>query len=284
MPQPEPKTEVTMTIGDREIPLNGKEPVKAAINSIVSLNVPSNVAVYYTVDGSEPTTASLRYNGEIWVTGDMTIKFITSKDKAVRTVRYEVHPAEFAIKSDAAQVRYMAASPSGMFRPDEAISRYELVTALSNLLSFEQAPIGSMFSDISKNSSAMVAKFASSGIVQGYPDGAFKGDKGLTRAELVVILSRVLKLEADPAAAAAPSFTDTSKHWSASYVEAFVRAGYVKGYPDGTFRPSKLVTRAEAVVLLNNIMGTATDANGNADIKDVSRRHWAYQQILAATK
>lgn len=284
IPEPEPKAEVTMTIGNREIPLDGKEPVKAAINSIVSLNVPSDVQVYYTVDGSEPTTASLRYNGEIWVTGNMTIKFITSKDKEVRTVNYVVRPAEFAIRSDAAQVRYMDASSTGKFRPDEAISRYELVTALSNLLSFEQAPIGSMFADVSAKSSATVAKFASSGIVQGYPDGAFKGDKGLTRAELVVILSRVLRLEAGTTASAAPSFTDTSKHWSASYVEAFVRAGYVKGYPDGTFRPSKLVTRAEAVVLLNNIMGTATDANGNADIKDVSQRHWAYQQILAATK
>lgn len=277
--QPAPK----MTIGERDIPLDGKEPVKTALGSLLTLTVPDDAIVYYTTDGSEPTKNSPRYTGAIPIAGDMTVKFMTSKDPTVYTVRYEVRPAEFQIKPNVAGIRYMPDRSGGMFRPGEAMTREELVAAVANLLDFENTPIGSTFPDVPKNKSDLAAKFASAGIVQGYPDGTFRGERGLTRAEFVVMMTRILGLRKEEDVEAA-AFADMADHWSKDYVRMFVSAGYVNGYPDGTFRPDRLILRAEAVVLLNRIMHTATTADPTISFKDVPPNHWAYEAITAAAR
>ncbi|QNK56388.1 S-layer homology domain-containing protein [Paenibacillus sp. PAMC21692] len=278
---PPAPVEPKMTIGDRDIPLDGKEAVQAAVNSIVKLSVPDDAIVYYTTDGTEPTKNSSVYTGEIWVTGDMTIKFMTSKDDTVYSVRYTTKPADYEVKKNASEIRYMAGKGTS-FRPNEAITRQELITALALLIDFEATPIASTFGDVTRKNASAVAKFASAGIVQGYPDGTFQGEKGLTRAEFVVMLSRILGL--DIGKGGKSPFSDTEKHWSGDYVRVFVEAGYVNGYPDGTFRPDRLLSRAEAIVLLNNILHTATKANASIRFHDVPEDHWAYDEIMGAAK
>lgn len=52
------------------------------------------------------------------------------------------------------------------------------------------------------------------------------------------------------ARAAEPSYSDLTGHWSQAEVEAAAQAGWVNGYPDGTFRPEVQVSRSEFVKLL----------------------------------
>src|SRR5690606_31455143 len=131
---------------------------------------------------------------------------------------------------------------NGRFEPDRAISRYELISSLAQLLEIEDVPLGTLFSDVDAAKTDVVSKFESAALVSGYPDGTFGGSKGLTRAEMIVILTKMLKLDLNVTDQAA--FPDTKDHWANAYVIAFRQAGYIQGYPDGTFRPDREITRA----------------------------------------
>jgi hypothetical protein len=122
--------------------------------------------------------------------------------------------------------------------------------------------------------------------VDGYPNGTFDGEKELTRAEFVVIMSRVLKL--DVAQPSETVLSDVAGHWSEKYVNAFTQAGYVDGFPDGTFQPDAPITRAQAVVLINRVTGAAKRSNAetpaSASFADLPPDHWAYGDIMLAVK
>lgn len=74
-------------------------------------------------------------------------------------------------------------------------------------------------------------------------------------------------------------------HWANGYAAA-CKAKWIAGYEDGTFRPDSAITRAEAVLILNAMLGREIDKNSLSGLKmpftDVSTTHWAYYQILEA--
>ena len=74
-------------------------------------------------------------------------------------------------------------------------------------------------------------------------------------------------------------------HGSTPYVRAFMEAGYIQGYPDGTFRPEQEITRAETAVLINKLLGKKA-AVGDAlhEFADLSPGHWAYDDIMSAVR
>lgn len=87
------------------------------------------------------------------------------------------------------------------------------------------------------------------GIVRGYPDGTFKPENPVTRAEFTKMLLLTLNLQ--PTQASKSTFSDlATNHWAQGYVEAAVAYGLVQGYPDGTFRPEGKVTMAETITLI----------------------------------
>ncbi|MNI40779.1 Cellulosome-anchoring protein precursor [compost metagenome] len=126
-----------------------------------------------------------------------------------------------------------------------------------------------------------MAFFVSAGIIEGYPDDTFGGERGLTRAEFVVMMSRVLKLDIE--GSSATTLSDVAGHWSEKYVNAFTRAGYVDGFPDGTFQPEREISRAQAVVVINRIIGTIQQ-NLPSVFHDLTSAHWAYEDIMAVVK
>jgi peptide/nickel transport system substrate-binding protein len=100
-------------------------------------------------------------------------------------------------------------------------------------------------------------------LVSGYPDGTFKPDNLVTRAEFLKILTSVLNIP--PATGGTSQFSDvTPEDWFFGYVLAAVEKGIVSGYPDGTFKPNNPITREEAakiVVKAEGIDETQADPN-----------------------
>lgn len=82
-----------------------------------------------------------------------------------------------------------------------------------------------------------------------------------------------------PAWAASPALTDLTGHWARTQVEAGIAAGYVSGYPDGTFRPNAQITRAEFTKLLTAAMQLKASHNGTGFKEEwQSPLHWSFSQ------
>ena len=90
-------------------------------------------------------------------------------------------------------------------------------------------------------------------ILKGNEDGELLLDKTVTRAEMAVIVCRLLALE-DTAIKNVPTkplFSDVSEtHWAAGYIDIVKAYKIVNGYPDGTFRPEQEVNYGEAIKML----------------------------------
>ncbi|WP_337098509.1 S-layer homology domain-containing protein [Paenibacillus sp. YIM B09110] len=110
----------------------------------------------------------------------------------------------------------------------------------------------------------------------GYPDGSFRPERGLTRAETAAILNRLFAGEIDKAAAGNP-FADVKKsHWAANDIAVATAQRWMVGYTDGSFLPEQQVTRAELAQILLNVKKWSSAAEITfADAKG----HWAEKAI-----
>ena len=98
-----------------------------------------------------------------------------------------------------------------------------------------------------------VSVIAEMGIVTGYPDGSFKPEKKITRAEIAAIAVRFAGLiEMIPVNTANAS--DITGHWAENDIVYVIEIGLMQGYTDGTFKPNLNMTRAEFITLVNRIL------------------------------
>ncbi len=124
-----------------------------------------------------------------------------------------------------------------------------------------------------------IAILAMENIVSGYPDGKFKPEGSITRAELCSMLA---KTRPSPYLPKSVKFKDLKKHWATKYIAQAVEEGAVKGYPNGTFKPNGLVTRAEGVAIIARFAKLPSAAVLEAPFPDVPGRFWAAKEIMAA--
>lgn len=181
----------------------------------------------------------------------------------------------------------------GQFRPDGPLTRAEAVTLLARLsvdedgaLLYTGAAYTGGFSDVAADQwfSPYVAFAKEAQIASGYPDGAFRPEQALSRAELVKLLCAYFEL---PSSTEPPDFPDVPDgYWAAGPLSYAAEQGWISGYPDGTLQPERAVSRAEAVKIINTALGRtadpATAVQTPSPFSDVSVQHWAYPQILAA--
>ncbi|XID94941.1 S-layer homology domain-containing protein [Paenibacillaceae bacterium WGS1546] len=109
------------------------------------------------------------------------------------------------------------------------------------------------------------------GIVAGYPDGSFRPNRTVTRAEFVVMLMRALKWQGEEDELA---FVDSSKipAWARQSLAQAVKAGIIRGYTDGRVNPTAEITRAEMAVMVAAAIGLPNEGNeptGFADDRDI---------------
>ena len=145
----------------------------------------------------------------------------------------------------------------GTFRPNNSVTRAEFVIMMNNALGLTEAGEVS-FSDVQPGNwfYNAVAIAVAAGYCSGYEDGTFKPSATITRAEAAVMIANASKLEQDATGAA--GFTDSIPAWAQGSVGAVVNAGFMSGYPDGTFAANQSITRAEAVSSLNRVIGGVT--------------------------
>lgn len=126
-----------------------------------------------------------------------------------------------------------------------------------------------------------IEQSATVALVQGYPDGTFRPNRALTRAELATLLVRAMGH--DVTEVSEKPFKDVKKtHWAAGYIQAAQRAGYVIGYPDGTFRPNQKITKVEGLTVMVRLDNLPLRAGVPTPYSDVKTSHWAAKYINAA--
>lgn len=249
-------------------------------------------SIYYTLDGSIPTVASTLYTSPIKLTSESTtISAIAVKsgmnnsNLAIFTYRIENMPdtSEISIKfkENCQSIKYLPVN-GYYIRPNDSATRYEVLEMVNNLFDVSGGEKVS-FTDVSEDCAELVGKYASAKIVNGYPDGTFGGNREITRAELVKILSVMLAIDVDTVEAEAVTLTDIAGHWSEKYVRAFVAKGYILGYPEGDFKPDRYVTRAEAVTVINRIAGTVKTSGTAQYFIDMNAEFWGYDDIMSAS-
>ncbi|MNC29274.1 Cellulosome-anchoring protein precursor [compost metagenome] len=146
------------------------------------------------------------------------------------------------------------------------------------------AVVGSLpFGDVAIRhyAAGAIAFVNAQGVMKGDPNGQFRAAAPITRAEMAAVAANYMKLAVS--ADAKSSFNDTTGHWAQAAIEANLTVGLLQGYPDGSFKPNAYLTRAEAVVLVNQMFDRGP-LYGAAAIKfpDVSENHWAYLDIQEA--
>lgn len=184
---------------------------------------------------------------------------------------------------------FLSGYPDGSFQADKNMTRAEVAQMFYALLLDKNVTITKSFSDVPSDAwyAKAVNTLSSLGMLGGYPDGTFRPDAPITRAEFSAI---ALAFAYDPASASC-SYTDVSANaWYYTYVAQATTYGWIDGYPDGSFRPNNSITRAEVAVIVNNMLGRNADESyidRNADklvsFVDLSKNHWAYYTIMEAT-
>ena len=150
--------------------------------------------------------------------------------------------------------------PDGTYRPDNSLTRAEMaVFVKKGIHGADYSPPGTdgshPFSDIDGHwAEAWIEDLYDEGLTSGFPDGTFRPDNQISRAEMAVFLKKAIHGAAymPPLPNGSHPFTDIDGHWAEAWIEDLFDEGITSGYPDGTFRPDNSVSRAEVAVFLVN--------------------------------
>lgn len=170
------------------------------------------------------------------------------------------------------------------FAPNNNITRAQAAQMFYNLLREEPEDIKT-FDDVPEGSwmEKAVGGLAYIGAIEGMPDGSFAPDSYMTRAQFVTIASRFASMKDGT-----NLFSDVDiSSWYAKYVVSACSYEWIDGFPNGTFQPEGNVTRAQAVKIINAMLGRKADQKVaniifTVHFDDVSEEHWAYSEISEA--
>ncbi|KWX82597.1 cell surface glycoprotein, partial [Paenibacillus riograndensis] len=116
--------------------------------------------------------------------------------------------------------------------------------------------------------------------IVGFPDGEFKPDEQVTRAQMALMIARNLGYDANAAVGSLPFGDVAVRHYAARAIAFVNTQGIMKGDPNGQFRAAAPITRAEMAAVAANYMKLAVPADGKSSFNDTAG-HWAQSVIEA---
>lgn len=156
--------------------------------------------------------------------------------------------------------------PTGKFLPNGNITRAELATIIVNVIGYT-ASGSPYFSDVKSSDwfYSSINRLYTAGIMNGDGSGAMRPNDSITRQETAALLARAFDVADD--AGSANSFNDKASiaSWFVGAVGGMRSENYIGGYPDGSFKPTNTITRAEVVTILNNMVTVYKNSAGAGD-------------------
>ena len=142
--------------------------------------------------------------------------------------------------------------PDGTFRPNNMITRAEFVVLVNNAMGYTKSGYA-YFSDVPSHywGKNAIQTGVAAGYISGDGNGIFRPNDPVTRQEAAAMISRILDLKQNESRAYRYTDSYAISNWAKGVVGAVSDAGIMAGYPDGSFGPNKVLTRAEAVLALD---------------------------------
>ncbi|HEX8217709.1 MAG TPA: S-layer homology domain-containing protein [Chloroflexia bacterium] len=141
----------------------------------------------------------------------------------------------------------------GTFRPQSATTRAQLVKMVLLLQGIAlDAPATATFNDVSLSHPfyRYIETAVRQGLITGYPDGSFKPDAPVSRAQVAKIVVKALGWGLQVPTSAATLCDVPASHWAYTYVQVALARGIFTGYGDGCFHPDDFATRAQLAKVL----------------------------------
>lgn len=186
---------------------------------------------------------------------------------------------------------YICGYPDGTVKPERQITRAEVATIFYRLLKDEARENvwsrTNSYSDVASGAwyNSAVSTLTNAGILTGYPDGTFRPNAPITRAEFATIAARFYHAPE----VTGDAFSDISGNWAREYINRAAARGLIHGYPGGTFCPDQNIKRNEAMEIINNVLFRTPDKEhllpdmitwpDNPDTPD----NWSYVVVQEAT-
>ena len=186
---------------------------------------------------------------------------------------------------------YIIGRSDGLVHPDAPITRAEVTTIFFRLLdpAVRDANLSytNTFSDVNADlwCNTAISTMTKLGIVHGRTATTFDPNAFITRAEFAAIAARFDKSSVNQLA----NFSDISGHWAALEISKAAANGWVNGYSDGTFKPDRNITRAEAMALINRVLNRVPETVNDLlpDMvtwpDNMNTSAWCYLDVQEAT-
>ena len=185
---------------------------------------------------------------------------------------------------------YIIGRDDGKVHPEANISRAEVATIFFRMLTDDSRSqlwrTTNSYPDVEASDwyNNAISTLTYAGTLTGMPDGTFKPDNDITRAEFATIAVRFFggNYEGEDL------FTDIAGHWANKYINLAATLGLVNGKPDGTFDPDAPITRAEAMAIVNRTLGRYPSADHLMDgmitwPDNQNTSAWYYADVQEAT-
>ena len=187
---------------------------------------------------------------------------------------------------------YMFGYPDSTFLPNRNMTREEVTAMFARLLKDypkERRSYVIPYNDVTASdwSYEAIGFMTEKGIVKGYEDGSFKPTEAISRAEFAAMAARFDKLIDGRGN---PFFDVPDNHWALASINSAAAKGWVSGYPDGSFKPERKITRSEVVSITNIMLDRFADKDfvrnhlgEMIEFTDLTEGNWAYFPIMEAT-
>ncbi len=185
---------------------------------------------------------------------------------------------------------YIVGYPDGGVHPDETITRAEVAAIFYRLMSDKSRNMfmtnENSYSDVAPEDwfNTSVSTMSAASVIKGYENGTFAPNQPITRAEFAAMAARF----DSGIYSGEDKFPDISEHWAREEINLAAQKGWISGYDDGTFGPDRYITRAEAMCLINRVLGRIPSAEHLLDDMTVwpdnrDKSVWYYADVQEAT-